>query len=187
MVSNDCLFVGQYAHIDEIEMMITSAVKLNQTEFWSHHWKLPCKIQAQQTLYAYPAALISQVKPYQAGFNDVLVIYKQVRALKSITMQKLMYPKLYMGSDAIHVYTDAGHNTNAYITSHLGVIVLLVDKNILCNVPHWSSKNCTRYMKSMISAETYAFADGYDIDISFKNTWKTLFLMKLSSFVLSIR
>lgn len=68
-----------------------------------------------------------------------------------------------MGSVATRVYTDAGANANRDLIYQLGFIILLVDKELCCNVLHCSSNNLPRHAKWMISSENYAFAYEYDI------------------------
>ena len=148
--------------------MDTRISDIDQKEFRLQRGKLLYITQTSQPQAAYGAARLSQIKPDDAKPEDVLALNKCIRSLQQNPRQGLSFPKLEMNSVSLRVYVDAGHNTNSDLTSQLGVVVLLVDKNLRCNILHWSSKKCARHTKSMISAETYAFADGYDVGLSFK-------------------
>lgn len=81
---------------------------------------------------------------YQATPEDSLSLNKLIRALNLSPMRGLLFPKLDMDSVSIRVYTDTGRNTYPDMTSQLGVIALLVDKELRCNSLHWSSSKCQR-------------------------------------------
>ena len=69
-----------------------------------------------------------------------------------------------MDHRTLHIrdYADASFSTNREHTSQLGYIVLLCDKNDNACVLHFTSYKSRRVARSLLGAETYAFADVYD-------------------------
>ena len=60
-------------------------------------------------------------------------------------------------------YADASFATNYHKSSQLGYIVLLADKFENANILHYISHNSKRVASSVLGAETYAFADAFDL------------------------
>ncbi len=74
----------------------------------------------------------------------------------------LQMRKLDMGSLHVRAYADASFATNHNFTSQLGYIVLLCDKYDNASKLHYASYKSRRVARSVLGAETYAFADAYD-------------------------
>lgn len=70
-----------------------------------------------------------------------------------------------LDADTIHmrVYADASFGTNDDLTSQLGYLVLLCDKNNQCHVLDYGSKKSRRVVRSIMGGELYAFTDAFDI------------------------
>ncbi len=85
--------------------------------------------------------------------NDYLMISRDL----SLHMRKL-------GLDSLHIraFADASFASNQGHTSQLGYIVLLCDKHDNVCVLHYASYKSRRVARSVLGAETYAFADAYD-------------------------
>lgn len=179
----DELIVRQHAHIGELSVIDKRTHPITQKEFQTQIGNLLYIAKTSQPQHAYAAARLSQVKPDQATIKDVTMLNKVIRALKLSPMKGILFSKVDMATASIRVYTDAGHNTNPDLTSQLGIFVLVVDKSLRCNILHWSSNKCARHTKSMISAETNAFADGYDIGVSFKILFQDMLSRELNFYL----
>lgn len=73
--------------------------------------------------------------------------------------------------DSLHLraYSDASFATNSDCKSQLGYIVILSDKYNVANVLHFVSHKSKRVARSVLGAETYAFADAFDFSYCAKN------------------
>ena len=74
----------------------------------------------------------------------------------------LRFPKLDTSSVRICGFSDAAFANNRDLTSQLGMVILLCDKQSNCALIHYSSWKCSRVTRSVLAAETYAFAACFD-------------------------
>ncbi len=120
-LTSDGLVVRQYAHIEELKFMDSTASELEQKEFRCQCGKILYITQTSQLQVAYSAARPSQVKPDDAKSEDVVPLDKNIRSLQHNPKQCILFPKLDMDSVSIGVCVYAGPNTNADLPNHLGV------------------------------------------------------------------
>lgn len=68
------------------------------------------------------------------------------------------------------VFTDASFANNRDLSSQIGYVIVLADKTGKANILHWSSIKCKRVTRSVLGAELYALAHGFDMGTSIKLT-----------------
>ena len=70
-----------------------------------------------------------------------------------------------LDAESLHlrVYSDSSFANNDDLTSQLGYVVLLCDKNDNGNVVSFSSHKSRRIVRSVLGGEVYAFADAFDV------------------------
>jgi len=68
------------------------------------------------------------------------------------------------------VFTDSSFANNLDYSSQIGYIVVLADATGKANTIHWSSIKCKRITRSVLAAELYGLAHGFDIGTSIKAT-----------------
>ena len=95
---------------------------------------------------------ISHVKQY-----NTTVGYLQNKPHLSLRMGKLDPESLH-----VRAYTDASFSTNPDHSSQLLYIVLLANKHVNACVLHYIRSKSLRVARSVLGAETYAFAEAFD-------------------------
>jgi hypothetical protein len=68
------------------------------------------------------------------------------------------------------VFTDASFANNRDLSSQIGFVIVLTDRNQDANILHWSSIKCKRVTRSVLASELYALAHGFDIGAAIKST-----------------
>jgi hypothetical protein len=56
------------------------------------------------------------------------------------------------------------------LTSQIGYVIAIGDKNGNANILHWSSIKCKRVTRSVLASELYGMAHGFDIASAIKST-----------------
>lgn len=98
---------------------------------------------------------------------------KTVRHLRRYHL-KLKFQHLDTGSMHIRAYSDSSFANNEDLLSQLGFIILLCDKSLRCNVLHYASYKARRVTRSVLGAETYAFADALDFAYTLANDLRSM-------------
>jgi hypothetical protein len=113
--------------------------------------------------------LLSQVTANEAEEADYVALDEVIDRLRSIDVA-LQFPKLDLYSLKIHLYADASFAGNKDLTSQLGFFIVLVDNFAKCAVIEWASVKSKRVCRSVLGAELYACAHGYDAAVSIKHS-----------------
>ena len=97
-------------------------------------------------------------------FNSEAIqnINKIVSTAHKYASRGLRQKKLDRDSLHIIVCTDAAFATNLKSMSQLGYLILLCDKDKNCNILQFKSYKSRRAARSILGAEIYSFADGFD-------------------------
>lgn len=79
------------------------------------------------------------------------------------------------------MFTDAAFANNEDLSSQIGYIIALAnvtqtDQSIhmQTNIVHWSSTKCKRVTRSVLAAELYAMAEGFDTAVAIATTLKMI-------------
>ena len=81
----------------------------------------------------------------------------------------MKYVKLDRNDLQLVVFTDSSFANNRDLSSQIGYIVCLADSTS-ANTIHWSSVKCKRVTRSVLAAELYGVAHGFDIGAVIKAT-----------------
>lgn len=73
------------------------------------------------------------------------------------------------------VFTDSSFANNRELSSQIGSVVCLVDSISKANIIYWPSIKCKRVTRSVLAAELYGMAHGFDIGSAIKATLTDLF------------
>ena len=68
------------------------------------------------------------------------------------------------------VFTDSSFANNQDLSSQIGFVIILMDKDNRTNIIHWSSIKCKRVTRSVLASELYGMAHGFDIGAAIKST-----------------
>lgn len=84
-----------------------------------------------------------------------------VRHLRRYPLKLTFQP---MGTTTLHIraYSDSSFANNEDLSSQLGFIIFICDEARNCNILHYASYKARRVTRSVLGAETYAFADAFD-------------------------
>ena len=116
---------------------------------------------------AYLNAKLSQVKAFNAGKEDFLMLNRAIKKIKE--PRSINIPALDLETIHIVGYCDASFASNADLSSQLGFVVLLKDKNDKACIIHYGSWKCQRVTRSVLGAETFAFAFTLDFCLVFSH------------------
>jgi len=68
------------------------------------------------------------------------------------------------------VFMDASFANNRDLSSQIGFVIVLTDRNQDVNILYWSLIKCKRVTRSVLASELYALAHGFDIAAVIKLT-----------------
>lgn len=105
--------------------------------------------------------------------DDAQLVNRIVRHLKRHKLT-IKFPKLDRKSLHIRAYADASHAGNMDLSSQLGIVVTLCDKNNQCSVIGYKSYKCRRITRSAIASECHALADAFDYAFMLKHDLEVL-------------
>ncbi len=77
------------------------------------------------------------------------------------------------------MFSDASFANNKDFSSQLLFTILIVDSNGNCSNLNWSSTKCKRVTRSVLAAELYALAHGYDAGFTIAYTTGNLLGRKI--------
>ncbi|KAI1007171.1 hypothetical protein K3495_g1047 [Podosphaera aphanis] len=80
------------------------------------------------------------------------------------------FVELYLESLQLIIFTNSSFANNNGLSYQIGFVMVLADKNNKANIIHWSSTKCKRITRSVLAAELYGIANGFDIGTSIKLT-----------------
>jgi hypothetical protein len=96
--------------------------------------------------------------------------------LKEIQQGKPLHiVKLDESSLRMIAFADASFANNRDLSSQLGYLIVLADKDNNANILHWQSIKCRRKTRSVLASELYAIALAFDISSTLKATAHHLF------------
>jgi hypothetical protein len=77
---------------------------------------------------------------------------------------------LDMSSLSLLIFMDASFANNKDLSSQIGFVIILTDRNQSANVLYWSLIKCKRVTRSVLASKLYALAYGFDIGAAIKST-----------------
>ena len=134
---------------------------------------------AQRARGAYIATVCQPESSYDLSFAaqvtdpqeaDVKQLNKRIQWQIDNATRGLTFVPLDMSSLSLLVFTDASFANNKDLSSQIGFVIVLTDRNQSANVLHWSSIKCKRVTRSVLASELYALAHGFDIGAAIKST-----------------
>ena len=84
-------------------------------------------------------------------------------------MRGLTFVPLDMKSLSLLVFTDASFANNKDLSSQIGFIIVLTDRNQSANILYWSSIKCKRVTYSILASKLYRLAHGFDMGAAIKS------------------
>lgn len=97
----------------------------------------------------------------------------------------LSYGELDKESLHLRVYTDASFAGNDDLSSQLGFITLLCDKDDNTHILEYSSRKSKRVVRSILGGEVYAFADGFDRAFMIRHDLQMIYNMEIPLHILT--
>jgi hypothetical protein len=134
---------------------------------------------AQRARGAYIATVCQPESSYDLSFAaqvtdpqeaDVKQLNKRIQWQIDNAARGLTFVPLDLNSLSLLVFTDASFANNKDLSSQIGFVIVLTDRNQSANVLHWSSIKCKRVTRSVLASELYALAHGFDIGAAIKST-----------------
>jgi hypothetical protein len=77
---------------------------------------------------------------------------------------------LDINSLSLLVFTDASFANNKDLSSQIGFVIILTDRNQSVNVLHWSFIKYKQVTHSVLASKLYALAHSFDIGAIIKST-----------------
>src|SRR5271167_1264851 len=101
---------------------------------------------------------------------NIKLLNKRVQWQIENPARGLTFVPLDLESLSLVVFTDASFANNKDLSSQIGHVIVLTDRNQSANIIHWSSIKCKRVTRSVLASELYALAHGFDIGAAIKST-----------------
>ena len=102
--------------------------------------------------------------------NDAKALNRRLQWQLENYSRGLSFVKLDVNSLRLIVFTDSSFANNNDLSSQIGFVILLADKDNRANILHWSSVKCKRITRSVLASELYAMAHGFDTGSAIKGT-----------------
>lgn len=107
-------------------------------------------------------AQCAQVTATLFDASHIKQLNSTIRSLKRDPARGIRHRKLDKDTLRVKVYTDSSFANNHECSSQLGHIIVLSDATGKCNVLQYRSHKSRRVTRSVLGAEVYAFAEGFD-------------------------
>lgn len=95
----------------------------------------------------------------------------------------LTFKPLNLSTVKLVVFTDASYANNRDMSSQIGYVIVMMDDNDNANLVHWTSIKCNRITRSVLAAELYAMAHGFDMGIAIKTTMNAMLRREISMYL----
>ena len=102
--------------------------------------------------------------------DDIAMLNKRLQWQITNKSRGLRYIKLDQDMLQLVVFTDSSFANNKDMSSQIGYVIPLADTTNKANIIHWSSIKCKRVIHSVLPAELYGMAHGFDIGAVIKAT-----------------
>lgn len=106
--------------------------------------------------------------------SDISALNKRLQWQLDNRDRGLRFVKLDRNSLQLVVFTDSSFANNQDMSSQIGFVVCLADSTNRANIIHWSSIKCKRITRSVLAAELYGMAYGFDLGAVIKATLSEL-------------
>jgi hypothetical protein len=94
-------------------------------------------------------------------------------------LRGLRFIQLDLQSLKLIVFTDVSFANNQDLSSQIGFVITLSDKDNKANILHWSLIKCKRVIRSVLASELYAMAHGFDAGAAIKSTIEAILYIRL--------
>jgi hypothetical protein len=134
---------------------------------------------AQRARGAYIATVCQPESAYDLSFaaqvidpqeENIKQLNKRIQWQIDNAIRGLTFVPLDLNFLSLLVFTDASFANNRDLSSQIGFVIVLTDRNQDANIIHWSSIKCKRVTRSILASELYALAHGFDIGAAIKST-----------------
>ena len=102
--------------------------------------------------------------------DNIAMLNKRLQWQITNKSRGLRYIKLDQDTLQLIVFTDSSFANNKDMSSQIGYVICLADATNKANIIHWSSIKCKRVTRSVLAAELYGIAHGFDIGAVIKAT-----------------
>src|SRR6266536_3680221 len=117
---------------------------------------------------AFDLSFMAQVTDLEPA--NIKLLNKRVQWQIDNPARGLTFIPLDIDSLNLTIFTDASFTNNKDLSSQIGFVIVLTDKNQTANIIYWSSIKCKRVTRSVLALELYALAHGFDISATIKST-----------------
>jgi hypothetical protein len=148
---------------------------------------------AQRARGAYVATVCQPEAAFDLSFaaqvtdpqkENINYLNKRIQWQIDNPLRGLTFTPLDLESLSLVVFTDASFANNRDLSSQIGFVIVLTDRNQSANIVHWSSIKCKRITRSVLASELYALAHGFDIGVAIKTTIQNILQSKQLPLVL---
>jgi len=115
--------------------------------------------------FSYAAQVTGEPTKEQISFLNKQLqqqIYQPERGLRFVPLD--------LATIRIAVFTDSSFANNPDMSTQIGFVTVITDKDNKANIVHWSSVKCKRITRSVLAAELYAMSMGFDSASVIKST-----------------
>lgn len=134
---------------------------------------------AQRVRRAYVASICQPEASFDLSYaaqstdptsDDIARLNKRLQWQLDNQNRRLRFIKLDQNNLRLVVFTDSLFVNNLDLSSQIGFVICFADSTGKANIIHWSSIKCKRVTRSVLAAELYGMAHGFDIGAAIKAT-----------------
>ena len=166
--------IGGISLVKDSEASITSSRGIVRTKLSSKEQYI-----AQRARGAYLASICQPEASFDLSYaaqstefspDDIIALNKRLQWQLDNQDRGLKYVKLDQDDLQVVVFTDSSFANNRDLSSQIGFVICLADSTSKANIIHWSSVKCKRVTGSVLAAELYGMAHGFDLGAVIKAT-----------------
>jgi hypothetical protein len=124
---------------------------------------------------AFAMGRLSQITPENINSEATKSCNDLNDYLTKTVKRNLIFCKLDVKSLHVVFYSDTSFAGNLDLSSQIGGIILLKDKNGNAHVLHWFSKKCPRATGSVLAAEIIAFVTAFDMASALRDVLEEIY------------
>ncbi|ESZ92707.1 hypothetical protein SBOR_6919 [Sclerotinia borealis F-4128] len=159
-LEKDEIYLNQEKQCDNLRLVTVKEADIHGTKGKVRRSATP---RDQYVAHRARGAYIASVYQPEASFDlsvAAQIVHPKEKDTKALNKHSLK----------LIVFTDASFANNQDLSSQIGYVIALVDKDNNANIIHWSSIKCKRVTRSVLASEVYGLTFGFDSGAAIKGT-----------------
>ena len=194
MQDNSSIRLTQERQCQNLRLVTTQSIDLTSSRGEIRKAVTPTdQYVAQRARGAYIATVCQPEAAFDLSFaaqvtdpqnDNIKQLNKRIQWQMENPTRGLTFVPLDVKSLSLVIFTDASFANNKDLSSQIGYVIVLTDRNHSANIIYWLSIKCKRVTRSVLASELYGLAHGFDIGAAIKSTIQNILQLEQLPLVL---